>query len=119
MATFHASGDTTIGEPSRKMVLTMSSKIANPLQIVESEIRHDPTVDEEIGSRCKDPYKELELYLAKVNVSITIHSINLAMIPCKTTFLVKLTKHIYPHVKEHYVIDTTRIDISDYIWGFH
>lgn len=58
MSTFHDSGG-----PSGNMVLNVSPRMASPLKIVENGVDGEKRTDP------KDPYKELELYLAKVNVS--------------------------------------------------
>jgi hypothetical protein len=51
------------------MVLTFpKSKDINPLQIVENGDKHDELTGEKSRAEM-DPYVELEMYLAKVNVS--------------------------------------------------
>lgn len=70
------SGPTRINGPNKgSATLTFpKSKSINPLKIVES----DDVSDEVTGEKSRnqmDPYKELELYLARVNVSFFFLSI--------------------------------------------
>lgn len=64
------SGPTRINGPNKEnAVLTLPrSKDINPLKIVESGDVSDEVTSENSQAEM-DPYKELELYLARVNVS--------------------------------------------------